>query len=203
VFELRKAAVAALILHLIAGACMALILRHGLETNPDLQARISFITEQRGLWTFAWLTWTAAALSILNFYHALASAHGLSRIPVFLAAAAMGPDFAAQAIEIGVIPSVTDRPDLYLLLHRISVVLSGYAGNGLYSLAALMLAWTARRIYPSWTSFAGVTVGLSGLALSAAAILDSVEGMFWTNVVLVPALLIWTGGVGSASRILD
>src|SRR5688572_4779976 len=35
--RLRRTAIVAFVLHLIAGASMALILRHGLETNPDLQ----------------------------------------------------------------------------------------------------------------------------------------------------------------------
>ena len=193
--KLRRAAIIAFLLHALAGACMALILRHGLETNPDFQGRLAFVAAQRALWTFAWLTWTAAALAILYFYNTFTTTHGLSRFPVLLTAAALAPDLSAQAIEIGILPSITDRPELFLIFHRTAVLLSGYVANGLYSISALILAWSTRGGYPSWVWLAGLAVGFSGLMLSAAALLNSANGMFWTNVILLPTLLVWLAGV--------
>jgi len=40
-------------------------------------------------------------------------------------------------------------------------------------------------------SAAGIGTGLVGFGLSAAALFDSMHGMFWTNVALVPLLLFW------------
>jgi hypothetical protein len=180
---------------MLAGASMALILRHGLETNPDFQARLSFLAGHRALWAFAWLTWTVAALAILNFYDALARAHQLSRFAVLLTAAALGPDLAAQAVEIGVLPSLTDRADLFLILHRVAVLMSGYVANGLYSLSALVLAWRSRAAYPPWVWSAGLAAGAFGFILSAAALVDWTAGMFWSNVFLVPAIIVWLAGV--------
>ena len=49
--RLQRTAIATLIVHLLAGAAMALVLRHGLETNPDIQERLRFIAGNRVLWT--------------------------------------------------------------------------------------------------------------------------------------------------------
>jgi hypothetical protein len=210
VTRLRVAAVFALGLHLIAGVLMAVVLRWGLETNPDVHSRMAFIVTHRAMWFVAWFSWTAAALGILYFYTSFAAAHQPSiSFAVLLSIAAIGPDLAAQAIEIGVLPSLAYRalqtdsaPELFLQLHRIAVLLSGYLANGLYSLTALMLTLSTRDKYPDIVSLLGMIVGISGLALSAAALADSAAGMFWCNVVLVPAILLWLAGIAvfSANR---
>lgn len=206
--RLRRAAVLALCLHLIAGVLMVLVLRWGLETNPDFQNRMSFIVAHQPLWFIAWFSWTASALGILYFYTAFAAAHQQSMpFAVFLTIAAVGPDLAAQVIEIGILPSLASSvlqrasaPESFLQMHRVAVLLSGYLANGLYSLTALMLTWSARYKYPRIVSLAGMLVGISGLVLSAAALANSVTGMFWCNVVLVPAILVWLAGVAVCSR---
>jgi hypothetical protein len=35
-----------------------------------------------------------------------------------------------------------------------------------------------------------------GISLSLAALADSAAGMFWTNVVLLPSILVWLAGSG-------
>jgi hypothetical protein len=194
-------------LHLLAGAAMALVLRNGLETNPNFQDRLTFIVNHNALWIGAWLTWTAAAIAILYFYIAFSSGHRVGNLAVMLAAAGIAADLAAQAIEIGVLPAIAERLiqtnvgiDLFMAFHRTAVMMSGYVANGLYSLSALILAWTARRAYPLWVSAAGLATGCFGIALSAAALADSVSGMFWTNVLLVPCLLLWLAGIAVAEK---
>ena len=207
--RLRRAAIVAFFVHLLAGASMALVLRRGLETNPELHDRLDFLVNHRVLWGFGWFTWTAAALAILYFYIAFASAHQAAdpsniwlRFAVILTAAAIGPDLAAQTIEIGVLPGIAYRVlssnagvELFLELHRIAVLMSGYVANGLYSMTALILAWSTRQSYPSWVRLAGVAVGFFGFMLSGAALIGSITGMFLTNIVLVPAILLWLAGV--------
>ena len=201
--RLRRAAIVAFCLHLLAGFSMAFVLRRGLQTNTVLQDRLAFLLNDRVFWTVGWLAWTAAALAILYFYIAFAEAHQPSmRFAVLLTVAAIGPDLAGQAIEVGVLPSIANHaygantaPELFLMVHRAAVMLSGYLANGLYSLTALMLAWRTRHAYPSWVWLAGVAVGVFGLMLSVAALMDSTAGMFWTNVLLVPTILLWLGGV--------
>ena len=196
--RLRRAAIIAFLVHLLAGISMALILRRGLDTNPDFQDRLSFLIQHRALWTFGWLTWTAAALAILYFYAVFADEHRV-RFAVLLSVAAIAPDLSAQAIEIGVLPGLASR-ELYLALHRAAVVMSGGVANGLYSATALILAWSTRKAYPPWIWMAGVGVGFFGFMLSAAALLDSVTGMFWTNVLLVPAILVWLAGIAATPQ---
>ena len=203
--RLRKAAALAFATHLTAGLCMVIVLRHGLEP-AGLQDRLVFLVNHRWLWTIAWLTWTAAAPAILYFYMVFAEAHGpLARFAVFLTVAALAPDLSAQAIEIGVLPQLAaqvagahDVPQ-FLTLHRVAIVLSGYLANSLYSATALLLTWTARRSYPVWITGCGVAVGVSGMGLSVAVILDSAMGMVWANALLVPAILLWLAAVALVS----
>ena len=201
--SLRRAAIAAFCIHAIAGAAMLVILRNGLETNPDLSARTAFLLNHRPLWTIGWLTWTAAALAILFFYIAMAAAHArddshgsILRFAVLLTAAAIAPDLSAQALEIGLLPEIAQHADMdrFLFVHRAAVLLSGYVANGLYSLSALLLAWFTRQSYARWVWMAGITVACSGFALSFAALMNSVSLLFWSNVVLVPSLLLWLSG---------
>lgn len=191
---LRRAAAITFCAHLVAGLSMAFVLRRGLETNPDFQDRLAFLFNHRALWTLGWLAWTFAALAILYFYLVFAAAHQRSsHFAVYLTVAALGPDLAAQAIEIGVLPNA--GPEVFLTLHRLAVMLSGYVANGLYSATALMLVWGARQAYPAWVSIIGLAVGVFGIALSVAALFDWTAGMFWTNVFLVPSLLAWLAAV--------
>jgi hypothetical protein len=200
--RLRSAAVFAFWIHLIAGVAMALALGRGLETNPNLQDRLNFIVHQRALWIGGWLTWTAAAIAILYFYNIFSSAHRLGRPAVLLAAAGIAADLSGQAIEIGVLPGLAARIlalnagiHQFITFHRTAVMMSGCIGNGMYSLSALILAWSTRRAYSIWVCSAGLATGCFGLALSIAALMDSVSGMFWTNVFLVPCILLWLAGV--------
>ena len=196
---------------------MALILRQGLETNPDLEARLMFLVGHRPLWIGGWLTWNAAALSILYFYAAFAWAHATDgttpttslTFAVILSAVGVATDLAAEAIEMGVLPGLarqalteaaqgaaqTMAASTFLVLHRSAVVLTGYLANGLYTLSALLLTCSTCRAYPRWVWMAGLGVGILGLALSGASLVNSVAGMFWANVLLVPCIVLWQVGV--------
>ena len=207
--RLSRAALLALGCHLVAGLSMALILRHGLETNSDLKSRLEFVAERRNLWIAGWFTWNVAAASIVYFYHSFHVAHskaryaGALRLALVFSGAGLAADLSAEAIEMGVLPEVAalalqESPPAagaFLLLHRAAVMLTGYLGNGLYSVAALILAWSSRGAYPGWVSLSGLTTGIAGLSLCVAALYNSVEGLFWTNAVLVPCLLLWLGGI--------
>ena len=206
---LRRAAVIAFCIHLIAGLSMLFVLRQGLETISELRDRFAFLIHHRTLWTLGWFSWTLAALAILYFYFIFADVHFGSwrSFALLLTVAALGPDLSAQAIEIGVLPSLASRafnsnatPELFLTMHRVAVMLSGFLANGLYSTTALILTWGARGAYPPWVSIIGIAVGIFGIALSVAALLDSVAGMFWANLFLLPAILLWLAAVAIVSH---
>lgn len=202
--QLSRAAWLAFGVHLIAGLAMALILRHGLETNADLTDRLRFVAGRRLWWTTGWLTWTVAAATILNFYARFAAAHrarGVSPSPlktaVLLTIVAVAADWTAQAVEVFVLPGLAQAGNAtaFLAWHRAAVVLTGFLANGLYTLSALLLVWTTRSAYPRWIQAVGFGVVTGGAILSAAAWADSATGMLLANVVLVPCLLAWLVGV--------
>jgi hypothetical protein len=204
--RLSRAAWLALAAHLLAAMAMLLILRRGLETNPDLADRMRFIAEHRGLWTAAWLSWTAAGPSILYFYFCLSKAHKLRPPWSWATTATVGAvilDWPAQRIEISTLPPVAlagDAP-LFLVMHRFAVLLTGGGANGLYTAGALLLVLATRREYPNNTVRAGFGVVFFGLLLSAAALANSPAGMVLANAGLVPCLIVWLGGTAlTASR---
>ena len=208
--QLSRAGWLAFAAHLIAGLAMAMILREGLESNPDVTARLRFVSVQRVWWTVAWLTWTLAAATILAFYARFAAVHRIEGLPaaalntaVLLTIVAVGADWTAQGVEIFVLPGLAGRGDAggFLAWHRTAVVLTGVLANGLYTLATLLLVWASRRAYPRWIRAAGLGTVIGGATLSAAAWADSASGMVIANVVLVPCLLTWLAGVAvSAAR---
>lgn len=216
--RLRVAAWLGFVTHILAGLAMLTVLRNGLETNPVFLERAKYIADHVVLWRLAWFSWSIAAVAILYFFASFVWAHGVSladpadvrRFALLLATVAVAADLAAEAIEIGVVPGwaqrvvaddVTEGGDRFSANHfcalrRTSVMLSGYLANGLYSATALTLALGTRRRYPRWVWSSGIGVGLSGFALSVACLLDWVGGMFWSNVFLVPLILVWLAGVG-------
>ncbi len=209
--RLGRAAWLAAAAHAAAGLVMLLVLGRGLETAPNLESRLRFLAENEAAWTAGWLVWNAAALSILYYCVCFAAAHaesGPMAFAVALCCAAVACDLAAQSAFMGVLPQLA-RPALdevlgggagndaalFLLWHRSAVVLTGYVANGLYTCATLVLCWTTRRAYPPVTVAAGL-VTCGGVALSAAAFAESVPGMYWANVVLLPGLIVWLVQVG-------
>jgi hypothetical protein len=205
--SLSRAAWLAFASHLIAGLAMALILRHGLETNADLTDRLRFVAHLGLLWMVGWLTWTFAAATILNFYARFAAAHrprAVSPAPlraaVLLTIVAVAADWTAQAIEVFVLPGFARSADTagFLAWHRTAVILTGFLANGLYTVSAFLLVWASRGAYPRWIQVAGFGVVAGGSLLSAAAAVDSAVGMMVANVVLVPCLLAWLAGVATS-----
>jgi hypothetical protein len=205
--RLRLAAWLAFLVHLLAFLAMALILRQGLDT-AELGDRLHFLAEHTLWWNLGWLVWNTAALTILYFYLCFVLAHQRAARPqaalwaaVLLTAAGVALDLGAEAIEMGVIPELArvarhesghgPATKQFLTLHRLAMMLTGYGANGLYSISALLLAWTTRREYRIWEWPAGIAVGISGLGLSAAVLADSVEAMVLANIALGPALLCW------------
>lgn len=205
--RLRRAAWLAAATHAVAGLALLLVLRHGLDTNPSLEARARFVAEHGAQWTSAWLTWNAAALSILYFCVAFAAAHWSEHdtttlaLAVAVCTAAVACDLAAESILMGLLPGLTSDAAGFLLWSRSAVLLTGYVANGLYTLATLLLVWATRRAHPPLAVAAGLATAAAGVALSAAALAGSVAGMFWSNAVLLPSLLVWLAAVARhASR---
>ncbi len=206
--QLEVSAWIALALHALAGLALLALLRDGLDTNPDPAARLRYVQDHSAAWMFGWLSWHAASISIVVFFLMLyraadavrESASGPIAVVLVIIAAAM--DLAGQSLLIAFAPSDQDAASIeaWFTIQRIAVILSGYAANSLYSAATLLATlllwpWASR-----FASALGLLVFMTGMALSVAAFAGSAEGMFWTNAVLVPAILGWLGGIALLSR---
>lgn len=203
--------------HFIAGACMALVLSQGLESNPDLAMRCAFIAGNRGVWIAAWVTWNFAALSFVYFASCFSGAHSanvsdvnknLLRYGLCLACAAIACDLSAESIEMGLIPQLAEAvvkngevaAPAFLHFHRLVVLLTGFAANGLYTSTVVLFALASRRHYASWVFFCAVATALSGLGISVTCLIESVAGMLVTNALCVPLLLLWLSGITFDAR---
>ncbi len=221
--RLRFAASLSLAVHLIAGLAMATTLRQGLDTNPDVTSRFTFLADHTFLWVGAWCTWNAAALSLLYFYWSFIKAHEensnkatktIFTIAILLTIVGVIFDLSAESIEMFILPSIAKGAlvanglsqsvsEIFFTVHRNAALLTGFMANSLYTLGAILLSWSTRNRYPFWVWGAGLCVGISGMALSLTVLENSVGGMFWSNVALVPAIVVWQLGVAIKSKGVD
>lgn len=220
--HLKVAAQAALIIHLAAGVSMALVLRLGLETAVNLGQRLEFLVNNQPLWLLAWIPWNLAAFSILYFFYRLDKAHTgdirvnsrLLHLSISLCIAAVVADLSAEAIEMKLIPDqargilqaqgtlMSPTVADFLQTHRVATLLTGYLGNGLYTLSTALSVWCTRRGYGLLSTLAGACAVTGGTWLSVAALVDSASQMVLSNVLLMPSLLVWLATIarGAAKR---
>jgi hypothetical protein len=212
--HLQIAAWLAIVVHLVAGATMALILRHGLAANADLNSRLAFLANDRALWICGWIPWNIAALCILYFFYAFHAAHKEEASPMVLPALAVSVCFIAvlfdlfsQYIAMAMLPdlaakAVADPQQLpkFHELYKMLVIGSGGIGNGAYTLATVLAAWSVRRIYPRSVTLSAVAVGVIGLGVSIASLLDSIALQVAFNAALIPVLTAWLFGVAIAAQ---
>jgi len=207
--RLSKAAFITAVIHFVAGLFMAIVLRNGLDT-ANLPDRLSFLSEQWTLWFIGWLTWNLAALAILYFYFCFANAHSennkhanLLHFAVLLTASGMAIDFCAEAIEVGVIPNLAQMilvhsgnvaetaQQIFLALHRTAVMMTGCFANELYTVSAAILVYATWKHYNWLVRSEGCLLVIGGSWLSIACLFNSVSGMFFANLILLPMLILW------------
>jgi hypothetical protein len=213
--RLHHASILALVIHVLAGLAMLFVLRQGLDTGGSLNDRLTFMTEHRWEWTCGWLPWNAAALSILYLFHTFARAHGAQdrvaaqylTFAVIVTATAVPCDLSAETIQMALLPSLSanllNNPgashDLFLALSRLSILLTGFLANALYTIAFLILILATRKRYNLAVVALGCIVVLTGVYLSYACLVASVSGMFWSNAIMLPCLVFWLLFVASSA----
>lgn len=149
-FAARLAYVAAAA-NLSAALAMLLALRPGMAANPDVLVQATYIAAHPGVWIAGWAAWNLAALSLLAYLGAVGMmvrhrGPVLATFGMALAALGIVPDLAAEALQMGVLPQLSVRllaagdlrpvlVEQFLFADRISVLLTGFLGNGLYTLA--------------------------------------------------------------------
>jgi hypothetical protein len=195
-FIVSRAAYAAAILNLLAPLATLTLLRPGMPLpGSTLAERTTYVATHTGAWRAGWLVWHAAAIALLLFYLALAlrwwpRAPLRCGLALLCAGAGMAVDLGAQAVYIGVAPALSG--DAYAVVERTAIVLTGYFGNGMYTLAGILLVWAGAGELPRSLVLLSVPVWAAGLALSAASLLDSAGGQFAATAVLLPALAVWS-----------
>ena len=195
-----RAAYLAAALNLAAALAMLLVLQPGLPVADSLLAnRLAYVTTHAALWRSAWLLWHAAAIGLLAFYIGLASrwwraAPLRCELALLCATAGLAADLSAEALYAGLAP----RSDLQTLaaVEAVGGLLTGYVGNGLYTVAGALLTWAGASDLPRWLVLLALPVWAAGVALSAATMLHWAAGQFWSTAVLMPAFVLWSALVG-------
>lgn len=134
---------ALLIIAIITLACfnMAFAMADGLPANPDLTSRLHYLATRTTWWQFGWLTWMASAIGLLTFCILLATyipPSPLRILGISLVMIGIGPDISAEMIYAFVLPDIQDT-QMFVLIDRIAMLLTGFVGNGAYCLGGLLL----------------------------------------------------------------
>ncbi|MDQ6800485.1 MAG: hypothetical protein M3041_06570 [Acidobacteriota bacterium] len=144
-------------MHVVAGIGALTLLRGGSEAIPNIRERIAYLARYPERWRAGWLLWMLAALTLLAFYAWWGNRIG-KLWPVAIAAVGLACDWSGESIFIGWIP----RPDTRL--YRTAALLTGGAGNGLYTIAAIALTRATRQLpwrslaWCAWSAGAGLTI---------------------------------------------
>ncbi|MBI4577338.1 MAG: hypothetical protein HY722_13850 [Planctomycetes bacterium] len=198
----RAAAVAWLAagLNLSAALAMAWVLAPGLPVEGSLlESRMAYVSTHRPAWWLGWLLWHAAALGLVAFYLALAGLWGREAplrtgLALLAAGAGLAADLGAETLYMAVAPG--SEAAAFRDLERISGALTGYLGNGLYTVAGILLTWAGARRLPWGLVALAVPTWGAGLSLSACTLADSAAGQFWSTAALMPLFILWSAGVG-------
>jgi hypothetical protein len=177
--------------HIVAAAAMLLLLRAGLPPAPD-DERIAYITTHRIAWTNGWLTWQFAVITLIALYAVLARRFG-GALP--LAALAIGTagasiDVATQMRFIVILPKL--QGEAFALLDRELEAMTGYAANGLYTLAFVLFVVAGWREMPKLANALAAPIAVGGFALAIAALMHHALGEIVSSAILFPLFTLWT-----------
>jgi hypothetical protein len=184
-------------LNALAAAAMALVLRPGIEVVPDPAAPLAYIAAHPLLWRGGWALWIAAALSLLAYYawwgsHLPDSRAGVAAFA--LAVAGLSADLLAESLYIGWLPEHHAR------VASLARVLTGGVGNGLYTLAGILLTLASPWLR-GWGRRTAWIIWAAGLALAACSFAGSAAGMAISTTLLFALFCPWAAWMGwSASR---
>lgn len=177
--------------HLVASAAMLLLLREGLPPASDAE-RIAFIAAHRAGWTAGWLTWQLAVVSLIALYAVLARRLGgslpLTALAIGTAGAAI--DIATNVRYIVILPRLSG--DAFALLDRELEAMTGYAANGLYTLAFVLFVIAGRVVLPRLANALAIPIAISGFALAIGALLHDARIELISSAILFPLFTLWT-----------
>ncbi len=145
-------------------------------------------------WRLGWLFWMLAALSLLGFYAwwgARARAD-LAMIAFAFAAAGLVCDFAGESLLIAWLPETGTR------LYRTAELLSAGAGNGLYTVAGIVLtiASTLPVLLRAWAWL----IWAIGISMTLLTIAGSATGIVVSSLILMVLFVPWVVLMGVKLR---
>lgn len=199
---LRCAAVIALVVNLVASLLLLFFLRSGVDRSIPIAERLAFITTWSGLWIACWFVWIAAALTLIHFFvhwalwldETLDGKHrGLTLFATLIGSLGLMSDTLAETLFSGLIPQLardyvntgataTELLQTIVLWERLATLMTGFLGNGLYCIGGFLLNLVSLSSTTRATAFKfGISVWLSGFALSAASLADHNIGMIATS----------------------
>ncbi len=177
--------------HVVAAAAMLVLLREGLPPITD-EERLGYIATHRAAWTFGWLTWHVAVLSLLALYSVLAlrfrDAWSVTAVAIATAGAAI--DLATQSRYIAILPEL--RGEAFAALDRDLEVQTAYAANGLYTVALILIVLAGWRELPRLALALAGPVAAAGFALALAALQHNASYEILSSAILFPLFVLWT-----------
>jgi hypothetical protein len=188
------------ILHVAAALAILFLLQPGLAVDGStVEGRRLYVVAHPVAWTIGWLIWHASAISLLGLYVALAEtwreqAPLRCGVALLCASGGLAADLTSQAILIGVAP----KQDIggFVLLEQVASFVTAYLGNGLYTLAGILLTWAGGHDLPRPVLLLSLPVWAAGIGLSVATVLAAPTGQFLSTALLVPAIVLWSLAVG-------
>ena len=193
----RKVAFIAALANLLAGALTLFVLRRGLPPR-SLVDRSAFISSHAVLWRLGWLGWSVAAVTLLGLFLALAGrwrteAPVLCGLGIVVGTAGLAADLSAEALLAGFTRSTL--PNLSLVQSE-AFLLTGYVGNGLYTVAGILLTVAGRKELPAHVLALGGLVWAAGLWLSVATLAGSTTGEAVSTGIVIASFVVWAGLLG-------
>ena len=148
-------------LHAVAAFGTLILLRGGSEAVAHIDERVAYLSEHPDRWRAGWLLWMIAAISLTAFYAWWGSRVAVRPALIAFAIAGLGLacDFSGESLLIAWIPHPGSS------MYRAATLLSAAAGNGLYTVAGIILTIST----PPLRALASL-VWISGIALTIATI---------------------------------
>ncbi|HVT02681.1 MAG TPA: hypothetical protein VHL58_04810 [Thermoanaerobaculia bacterium] len=189
-----RVALAVFATHLVAALVMLVFLRDGL-LGQTAEERLVYVRAHPVSWSLSWMLWQLAALTLLALYAHLgrlwwSRSPTLVTLALLCAAAAIGADVGGQSLYMGM-PRVLDAAS-FQRLEVAAALVTGYAANGLYTVAGALLTVAGVGQLPRRIVSVSILLWSSGFALAAASLAQSLAMQQITTAAMLGSLFVWT-----------
>lgn len=174
------------LVNFVAALMLSVVLSPGL-TASGLAKRVEYVTNNGLIWRLGWLTWIAAAQTLVAFYAWWGSRlrrPTLATAAIAIAIAGVVCDISAESLLLGWLPSDFESTS------RLATILTGGAANGLYTIAGILLTVATpalRRWFLVWTW----AVWAAGILLSIFSLMGFIAGIAGSTAVLFILFCPW------------